>query len=91
MISAFTVHGALRALPARHARRVVLLDLLAQLFEPGLRYPEAEVDRRLTAVWVRGVHPDHARLRRNLVDEGFLDRTGGVYRRSGGTVDAGRS
>ena len=86
VVRGFTAHGLIRALPAAYARRVVLLDLLAQLFEPGLRYPEPEVDRRLSAVWAPGVHPDYARLRRLLVDHGFLDRTGGVYRRSGGTV-----
>jgi hypothetical protein len=30
---------------------------------------------------------DHAALRRYLVDEGFLDREAGLYRRSGGRVD----
>lgn len=86
VIRAFTVHGAIRALPARAHLRVVLLDLLAQLFEPGVRYPESEVDRRLTGIWAPGVHPDYARLRRLLVDHGFLDRRDGIYRRSGGTV-----
>lgn len=86
VLRSFTVHSAIRAVPARHRLRVVLLDLLAQLFEPGLRYPESEVDRRLTGIWATGVHPDYARLRRLLVDENFLDRTGGIYRRSGGTV-----
>jgi hypothetical protein len=86
VLRAFTVHGAIRAVPARHHLRVVLLDLLAQLFEPGVRYPEAEVDRRLTGIWAPGIHPDYARLRRLLVDQNFLDRRGGIYRRSGGTV-----
>ena len=31
-------------------------------------------------------HPDHAALRRYLVDEGFLTRDAGFYWRSGGTV-----
>jgi hypothetical protein len=34
------------------------------------------------------VHPDYAALRRYLVDAGFLDRAGGEYWRSGGTIDA---
>ncbi len=32
------------------------------------------------------LHPDHAALRRYLVDEGFLSRASGEYWRSGGTV-----
>jgi len=33
------------------------------------------------------LHPDHAALRRYLVDEGFLERAGGIYWRTGGTVE----
>ena len=71
----------LERLPARRAKRLVVLDHLAQLFEPGERYPEAEVNRRL-----RAAHDDVAALRRSLVDEGFLSREGGMYWRSGGSV-----
>jgi hypothetical protein len=31
-------------------------------------------------------HPDHAALRRHLVDEGFLTRADGVYWRTGGRM-----
>jgi hypothetical protein len=73
--------GRLLVIPAKHTKRLVVLDHLAQLFEPGERYPELEVNRRL-----RGVHDDVAALRRHLVEEGFLDREAGVYWRIGGTV-----
>jgi hypothetical protein len=73
--------GRLRGIPARHSKRLVVLDHLAQLFEPGERYDEVEVNRRL-----RGFHDDVAALRRHLVEDGFLDRAAGVYWRSGGTV-----
>jgi hypothetical protein len=74
--------GRLITLPAKRTKRLVVLDHLAQRFEPGERYPEAEVNRRL-----RAVHDDVAMLRRYLVDEGFLDRAGGIYWRIGGSVD----
>jgi hypothetical protein len=74
--------GRLRSIPAKHSKRLVVLDHLAQRFEPGERYPEVEVNRRL-----REAHPDVAALRRHLVEEGFLDREGGVYWRTGGSVD----
>jgi hypothetical protein len=32
-------------------------------------------------------YPDHAALRRSLVDEGFLTRDHGIYWRTGGRVD----
>ena len=74
--------GRLRVMPARRAKRLAVLDHLAQMFEPGVRYPEVEVNRRL-----RAVHDDVAMIRRHLIDEGFLGRENGSYWRVGGTVD----
>lgn len=69
-------------MPARRSRRLVVLDHVAGMFEPGRRYPEPEVN-----VVLRTVHDDFAALRRYLVDEGFLAREDSVYWRSGGTVE----
>jgi hypothetical protein len=71
--------GRLRAMPAKWSKRLVVLDYVAQLFEPGVRYSEADVSAML-----RALHPDYAMLRRYLVDEGFLEREDGIYWRSGG-------
>jgi hypothetical protein len=73
--------GRLTSIPVKHAKRLVVLDHLAQLFEPGVRYPEVEVNRRL-----RAAHYDVAALRRYLVEDGFLDRDVEAYWRIGGTV-----
>lgn len=73
--------GRLVSIPARHAKRLVVLDHLAQAFEPGERYDEVEVNRRL-----RRYHDDVAALRRYLVEDAFLDRAAGLYWRIGGTV-----
>jgi hypothetical protein len=73
--------GRLRSMPAKRSKRLVVLDLLARVFEPGVRYPEVEVNAHL-----RAFHDDVAMLRRYLVDEGFLERDHGVYWRTGGTV-----
>ena len=80
--SFFTEEGRLRAIPARRAKRLVVLDVLAQDFEPGTRYSEKQVNLILGKR-----HADVAALRRHLVDEGFLDREGGGgrYWRTGGT------
>ena len=59
----------LTSVPAARGKRLVVLDHLAGLFEPGRRYAESEVNDVLGA-W----HPDYAALRRYLVDEGFLRR-----------------
>ena len=74
--------GRLVTVPSKHSKRLVVLDHLAQSFELGVVYPEAEVNDRLGRF-----HPDFAALRRYLVDEHFLTRRDGVYWRSGGSVD----
>ena len=74
--------GRLSEIPARRAKRRIVLTRLALEFEVGVRYPEREVDAVL-----KRFHPDHASLRRFLVDEGFLSRQGGRYWRTGGPVD----
>jgi hypothetical protein len=67
-------HGQLTHLPARHEARLEVLAWLAQRFEPGRSYREAEVNDVL-----RGEEVDHVTLRRYLVDYRFLEREGGVY------------
>lgn len=49
---------------------------LAGRFEKGVDYTEREVND-----FLGGYHDDYASLRRYLVDEGFLTRAAGVYRR----------
>lgn len=80
VLRVFVRGGKLTSIPANRAKRLVVLDHLAQAFEPGHRYAEPEVNAR-----IEGFHPDYATLRRYLVDEGFLNREGGIYWRSGGT------
>ena len=82
-LRAFVSGGRITAMPAKRTRRRLLLDQVAQAFEPGRKYPEAAVDEVLKAIF-----DDHCTLRRYLVDEAFLSRTAaGTYWRAGGTVD----
>ena len=83
-LRAFIRDGRITVLPARQTRRRLLLDQVAQAFEPGRKYPESAVDEILKSIF-----DDHCTLRRYLVDEAFLSRTAaGIYWRAGGTVDA---
>jgi|tagenome__1003787_1003787.scaffolds.fasta_scaffold20140301_2 hypothetical protein len=82
VLSAFVRDGRLVSIPAQRTKRRVVLEHIVRVFEPGVRYPEREVNA-LLAVW----HADVAALRRYLVDEGLLTREAGVYWRSGGYVD----
>ena len=81
VLRAFVRDGRLTTIPTARSKRLVVLDVLAQEFEPGRRYSEPMVNLML-GKW----HADTAALRRYLVDEGFLDRESGVYWRVGGTV-----
>jgi hypothetical protein len=81
VLDAFVRDGAITAVPAARAKRLVVLDWLAQAFEPGRHYDEREVNEILARR-----HPDTAAWRRYLVDEGMLDRAAGEYWRSGGSV-----
>lgn len=81
VLGRFFVGNRLTEIPASRAKRLVVLERLALEFEPGRRYAEPEVNELLGRY-----HPDHASLRRHLVDEGLLDRDRGEYWRAGGRV-----
>ena len=80
--SFFGADGRLHTIPSRHAKLLVVLDRLAQEFEPGETFTEAQVNEVL-----QRFHPDHAALRRYLVENDFMTRADGSYWRSGGTFD----
>jgi hypothetical protein len=82
VLRAFIRDGRLVQIPAAAGKRRVVLEHIAAGFEPGVHYPERQVNEMLTA-W----YPDYASLRRLLVDERLLERKGGEYWRVGGWVD----
>src|SRR5207244_11972558 len=59
----FFVAGKLPEIPAKHAKRLIVLSRLSLEFEPGVRYREADVNAPL-----KRYHADYASLRRTLVD-----------------------
>lgn len=82
-LAQFFSGSRLVSLPMVHAKRHLVLERLAQEFEPGLRYTEREVNSILQVFY-----SDHTTLRRYLVDDGLLTRAEGVYWRTGGRVEA---
>jgi hypothetical protein len=81
IVGRFIQDGRLVIMPTKRAKLLLVLDHLAQEFELGTTYAERDVNAVLESY-----HEDYAALRRYLVDEGFLTREGGVYWRTGGTV-----
>jgi len=82
VLRAFLRDGRLTTIPVVYSKRLVVLDYLSQAFEPGRRYKEKEVNEILGRV-----HEDVAALRRFMVDDGFMNRSGGIYWRAGGTFE----
>jgi hypothetical protein len=78
VLRSYLVDGRLETIPAQHRKRLVVLRfLLERVFTEDREYPEKEVNQRLALF-----HPDVAALRRYLVDDGYVTREAGQYRRA---------
>jgi biotin operon repressor len=68
--------GRFTAFPAQEKKYKVLVKHVLRDFEPGVRYSEKEVNMKLMRY-----HKDTARLRRSLVDYGWMarERGGSAY------------
>lgn len=74
----------LTEIPSNRSKRLLVLERLAQEFEPGYRYQEQDVNFTLQLF-----HPDYASLRRYMIEEEIMTRAEGVYWRTGGRYPAG--
>lgn len=72
----YTLNGQLKDIPVKQKKLLAVLRWLATEFQPDRTYTEREVNAILTQY-----HEDYARLRRELIDFGFLrrERGGGKY------------
>jgi hypothetical protein len=76
--------GRLLSIPAQHKKRMSVLRWLVEDFEPGQRYPEAEINQIIGRR-----HWDFAALRRFLVDEELMQRRNSIYWRTGSVPNTG--
>jgi hypothetical protein len=76
VLRAFIRDGRLTIMPTVYSKTQIVLEYLVQSFEPGRTYSEPEVNAILNAF-----HPDHATLRRQLVDASLLTRAANRYTR----------
>lgn len=67
-----TPEGRIQAFPVQEKKELAILRHVANAFEFGRRYTEKEVKKILLQF-----SEDTARLRRNLIEYGFMDREGG--------------
>jgi DNA-binding transcriptional ArsR family regulator len=74
VLRSFLEGERLKEIPASRKKRDVILDWLADRFEHGVRYPEAELN-----TIIKRHHADSATLRRELIGGGWMAREAGVY------------
>ena len=82
VLARFFEGGRLTRIPTNRRKRLLVLDKIAQEFEPGRRYAERDV-----SFTIQLIYPDYAAIRRYLIDEGFMDRADGAYWRTGGRFE----
>ena len=74
VLDSFFQDGRLKTIPAQRKKKRIVLQALAQQFEPQRIYPEGEVN-----VILARYHDDVCTLRRDLVGEGLLVRDARGY------------
>ena len=65
----FTSEGRLISIPARSAKRLAVLHRMASVFQPGMKYPEKQLNEMIAEF-----HPDTAAIRRYMIENGILER-----------------
>jgi len=77
VLETFIQRGRLTRIPAQHKKEQIILEKLAQEFEPGSAYTEREVNQILVEFY-----DDVAALRRGMIDHKLMERKEGIYRRT---------
>ena len=65
----FDADGRLISIPARHGKRVAVLQRIASGLQAGTRYPEKALNDHIAQF-----HADTAAIRRYMIEQGILER-----------------
>ncbi|MBQ6020500.1 MAG: metalloregulator ArsR/SmtB family transcription factor [Clostridia bacterium] len=74
VIDSFFDADRLISIPVQRKKKLIVLQKLAERFEIGRVYEEAELSEIIARV-----HPDYCTLRRDMISEGILTRENGRY------------
>ncbi len=74
VLATFFKRGRLVQIPAQLKKFQIVMEHIAQEFEPGREYTEQEVNKMLVEI-----NEDVASLRRGLIDVGVMERAHGLY------------
>lgn len=76
VLDSFLVNGRLISLPSQQKKREIVLEKLAERFDPDSTYTEREVN-----VVILDYYDDFCTVRREMVGLGLMERDHGIYRR----------
>jgi ArsR family transcriptional regulator len=76
VLQTFFRRGRLTGIPVQLKKRQIVIERLAEEFEPDRDYTEREVNQILVEF-----HDDVATLRRGLIEHQLMERDHGIYRR----------
>ncbi len=76
VLESFFENGRLIKIPSKRKKRLVVLEEILKGFEESREYTEKEVN-----LIIGEIHGDFCTLRRELVDEGYLSRDRGIYKK----------
>lgn len=71
---AFFEYGHLRSIPVQRKKKLICLEVIAEMFTVGRVYSEKELDEIISTV-----HEDYCTIRRDMISEGILTRNGSEY------------
>lgn len=75
VLTAFFKYGKLISIPVQHKKRKIILEKIAQSFEPSREYTEKEVN-----LIIADFHDDFCTLRRELIAFKIMERDHGIYK-----------
>jgi hypothetical protein len=75
VLKAFFKDSQLTRLPTQHKKRLIVLEEFARKFQPERAYEEHEVDAIIAEQF-----GDYCTVRRELIEEGYFERSGHRYR-----------
>lgn len=75
VLKAYFKDGVCFRLPVQNKKRWIVYEEVIRLIESGREYGEKELNALITRI-----HEDYCLIRRELVEEGVLERSAGIYR-----------
>ncbi len=74
VLDSFFQYGKLLSIPVQRKKERIILEKIAENFQPGRQYTEKEVN-----LIIADFHDDFCTIRRDMVSEQILERENGIY------------